>query len=90
MNDISDLLRKERTIAWAYLDEKREFDYLNRLNKEYFHNCFTMSEVYDFSFDAYSYWRKNKVTNAKLEGLMTTFKMMYKKFEEAKNEKAKW
>ena len=81
MVSLDDLVRKERNVAWAYIDKKEEFKYLDRLNDVYFCGVFNMRSVYDFSLDAYSYWKKNKVLNAKHESLISSFRMMYDTFE---------
>jgi hypothetical protein len=80
-NNLEDVLRKERPRAYAYCDMNKPFTYLDEVNKEYFMCLFPKDKVYDFALDAYNYWKKNGVLNAKHESLVTTFKMMYKQFE---------
>jgi hypothetical protein len=82
MKTLDDLVRIERNRIHAFIDAKKEFLYLSLMNSTHFDGAFDIGKVYDFALDSYSYWKRNGVVNAKEESLVTTFKVLYNKYEE--------
>jgi len=80
MSDLEEMVRVERNRIHAFVDAEKEFLYLTLANNAHFGGAFDINKVYDFALDSYSYWKRNKVVNAKEESLVTTFKMMYQEY----------
>jgi len=85
LSNLESILRIERLRSKEYILMNKPFIYLDIINKEYFCNFFDKEYIYNYSLDAYNYWKKNEIVNAKQESLISTLKMMYNTIMKIKN-----
>ena len=86
-DSIQDILKKEESRIYAYIDMQKPFDYIRMINKTYCANQFDMSldnnnnipPVFDFALDSYLWYKQNGVHHyTTFYSLRQTLEMMLK------------